>query len=294
MSVLSFLSFDFIKYLSKNDINLQTYQTETDDIKRGFWSILYKNERSYMAQISYIIYNKKLLSVSWIWYSENKHKREKIRHISYLVMLYFLFIYFKKKDGMKISCREFDKKLFGKNKENKDIKDCFLCKNKSCILCTCKHDIMNMITTMYDKNNSFCFDHEISNIYSKFRSLRGLFIKDSIKDYKFVNDYMDENRYILCTQDILDTGKSMEGFLTVFKKKRCIGDVEFRMDDNSLYINVKTCKKTTIIKIIILHLLSVYQSDFITIKITDFHKKISRFCNDIGFRLHNDMLTIKF
>ena len=45
MSVLSFLSFDFIKYLAKNDINLQTYQTETDGIKRGFWSILYKNER---------------------------------------------------------------------------------------------------------------------------------------------------------------------------------------------------------------------------------------------------------
>ena len=291
MSVLSFLSFDFIKYLAKNDINLQTYQTETDGIKRGFWSILYKNERSYMAQISYIIYNKKLLSVSWLWYSENKYKREKIRHISYLVMLYFLFIYFNEKDGMKISCREFDKELFGKNKETKYSKDCFLCKNKSCILCTCKHDIMNMITTMYDKNDSFCVDNEI---YCKFRGLRGIFIKDSIKDSKFVKDYMDENGYILCTQDILDTGKSMEGFLTVFKKKQCIGDVEFRMDDNSLYINVKTCKKTRIIKIITLHLLSVYQRDFITIKLSDFHKKISRFCNDIGFRLHNDMLTIKF
>lgn len=286
MSILSYLSTNLIKYLDKCGINLQTYETTE---KRGFWAILFKNERSYIARISYLL-TKKCLSVSWTWCSENKHKREKIRHISHLIMLQFLFIYFK--EEIQISCREFDQKLFGKIR--KPIKDCFLCKNNSCLLCDCKHDIMNMITTMYDKNDLLCFDPKIPEICSKFRGLYGTFIKDFNCSAKFVRDYMDAHNYMLCTQDILDTSTGIEGNITIFKKTQCIGLVEFSMKDNVLNLNIKTCKKTKCIKVIVYHLLFAYPSDCITIKLSEFYKKVATFFKDIGFHIKDNILSINF
>ena len=294
MSVLSYLSPKFIEYIDKHDIKLQSYESENG---RGFWSILHKTEETFIAKISYSKQN--ILHVYWVWCTMDIEKINKtIQHISHLVMLYVLFIYFQ--PGMTVHCKEFDSKLFSDIKDNLGdtigLFDCSLCKNKAnCLLCECKKDkidIMNMITTMYDtKEDLLCFDDRLPEISSKFRQLYRNFINELYFSYKFVRNYMDRHRYKIHSQDLLEPD-GINGIITLIKNKeskdknkdnKTIGIIEFNVKNKLLVdISIKVCKQIQHVRIIILHLLCVYQRHTIVLYLPKRYKKLVSLCKEIG------------
>lgn len=278
MSVLSYLSADFIEYIDKHDIKLQSYESQNG---RGFWCILHKTEETFIAKISYSKQN--ILHVYWVWCTMDIDKINKtIQHISHIVMLYVLFIYFQ--PGMSVRCKEFDSKIFSDIKDNIAVFDCFLCKNNdTCLLCECKKDkidTMNMITTMYDtKEDLLCFDDRLPQISSKFRDMYKEFINESHFSAKFVKNYMDKHHYKIQSQDLLEPD-GINGSITLIKSKT-IGIIEFNVKNKSLDITIKECKKIKHVKIVILHLLCVYKKDTIFLYLPKRYKKVVAFCKEI-------------
>ena len=205
---------------------------------------------------------------------------------------------------MTVHCKEFDSKIFSDIKDNIGdtigLFDCFLCKNKAnCLLCECKKDkidIMNMITTMYDtKEDLLCFDDRLPEISSKFRQLYRNFINELYFSYKFVRNYMDRHRYKIHSQDLLEPD-GINGIITLIKNKeskdknkdkhkdnKTIGIIEFNVKNKLLVdISIKVCKQIQHVRIIILHLLCVYQRDTIVLYLPKRYKKLVSLCKEIG------------
>lgn len=281
MSSLIALKPEFIQYLYKNNIKLETYESPVNDqFISGFWAFLDKYENKYFTRMLYYINKQyKSLRVSFI---RSQHSVSKdVKKVAYITILYLFSIY-SISDCNNINFDNFEYPEY----------DCFLCANKECILC--KNDIHTIIT-----ENNLLF------------KLQTTLISSTSFDTRFIRNFLYKNKYKIFTQESLqpdipqdkmiyqnfhDPRDNMDGVFGNIKlsREKEIINIDYTLSSNKkiLSMTIKECtfeKYTlTLLEMLILHFISGYSNDEIMVCFPSDKKCIEEYLHKIGFNNTHD------
>ena len=278
MSSLIALKPEFIQYLYKNNIKLETYESPVNDkIISGFWAFLDKYENKYFTRMLYYI-NKQCKSLRVSFITSQHSVSKDVKKVAYITILYLVSIY-------SISDRN------NINFDNFEY-DCFLCANKECMLC--KNDIYNIITE--------------NSLLSK---LQSTLISSTAFDTRFIRNFLYKNEYKIFTQESLrpdipeekiiyqnfhdprDNIDCVFGNIKLSREKEIINiDYTLSSTKKILSMTIKECtfeKHTlTLFEMLILHFISRYSNDEIMVRFPSHKKYIEEYLYKIGFNNTND------
>ena len=285
MSSLSVLNPEFIQYLYKNNIKLETYESPVNDkIISGFWAFLDKYENKYLIRMYYYINKQyKYLRVSFIR-SYPDFVTKDVKKVAYITILYMVSIY----HLSDINNINFD------NFECPEYNDCFLCENKGCLLCKlCKNNINDIITD--------------NTLISK---LQSSIISSPSFDTRFIRNFLYKNEYRIFVQEFLQPMIPQDkiiyqnfrnpynnidgifGRITLRREKEIINiDYTLSYTKKTLHMTIKECtfqKETlTLLEMMILHFISGYSVIEIIVRFSSDKNYIYELLHKIGFNHTN-------